>query len=320
MNEVPTPLTETVSAAKPQAGWWRALTPGEKRRVVCFVALFAALVLVFARDLTGLVKLALAKDIHSHTILIPFISGYLLWLRKESLPPPSKGSVVLAITFAGLGVLAWSAPSLLGWAPLSVAAYYCAAVLSFLLFSTALAAGCLGTALIRASTFPIVFLVFMAPMPEGMIDSLENASKLATAEVTDWFFNLAGFTYRRVGNIFQLSSVTLEVAQECSGIRSSFVLLITGILAANMLLLSGWRRWILILLVIPLGVFRNAFRITVLAGLCERYGGHWIHSELHHRGGPIFFAISLIPLFVVIVLLRRSERKPAPKTLIVTPQ
>jgi hypothetical protein len=70
-------------------------------------------------------------------------------------------------------------------------------------------------------------------MPDAMVDALETASKSASAEVANLLFHLSDTPFLRAGAIFQLPNITFEVAQECSGIRSSWVLLMTSILAAK---------------------------------------------------------------------------------------
>ena len=91
------------------------------------------------------------------------------------------------------------------------------------------------------------------------------------------------------------------MARECSGIRSTVVLFITSLLASHLFLKSPWRRFVLVAFVIPLAIVRNGFRILVIGLLCVHIGPHMIDSFIHHRGGPIFFVLSLIPLFVVPV-------------------
>src|SRR5207244_4861510 len=97
------------------------------------------------------------------------------------------------------------------------------------------------------------------------------------------------------------------IAPECSGIRSSWMLFITSLLAAHLFLKKPWRRSVLVAAVIPLGILRNGFRILVIGLLCVHVGPEMIHSALHRRGGPLFFALSLVPLFLLLWWLRRSE-------------
>ncbi len=105
----------------------------------------------------------------------------------------------------------------------------------------------------------------------------------------------------------RLPGIPLMVAPECSGIHSTMVLLMTSLMAGHMFLKSPWRRAILALVVGPLAIVRNGFRIFVLGELCVHIGPHMIDSPIHHHGGPIFFILSLIPFFLLLVFLRKTE-------------
>ena len=61
--------------------------------------------------------------------------------------------------------------------------------------------------------------------------------------------------------------------------------------------------------VIPLGILRNGFRVFVIGQLCVHIGPYMINSRIHHQGGPLFFALSLVPLFLLLLWLRRRERR-----------
>jgi exosortase len=144
-------------------------------------------------------------------------------------------------------------------------------------------------------------------MPDAMADALETSSKYASAEVANLLFHLSGTPFLRVGLIFQLPNITIEVAQACSGIRSTWVLLMTSILAANLFLKTPWRRFALVAFVIPLAILRNGFRILVIGLLCVHMGPQMIHSLIHRRGGPLFFMLSLIPFLLAVWLLRKGD-------------
>jgi exosortase len=149
----------------------------------------------------------------------------------------------------------------------------------------------------------------MVPMPDGMAEAIETALISASAEVANLLFHISGTPFLRAGLIFQLPNITIEVAQECSGIRSSWVLFMTSILAANLFLKTRWRRFALVAFVIPLGILRNGFRILVIGLLCVNIGPQMIHSLIHRRGGPVFFVLSLIPFFLVLWWLRRGDAR-----------
>jgi exosortase/archaeosortase family protein len=118
----------------------------------------------------------------------------------------------------------------------------------------------------------------------------------------------------RQGLEFLLPGITIRVAQECSGYNSSCALFLVSLVAGHMFLKSPWKRTWLALAVLPLAILRNGFRITTIALLCVHVGPHMIDSPIHHRGGPIFFALSLIPFFAFLWLLRRLER-PSPRPI-----
>ena len=113
----------------------------------------------------------------------------------------------------------------------------------------------------------------------------------------------------RQGTVFELPGIVLQVAQECSGIRSSWVLFITSLLASHLFLRTRWRKIVLVAFVIPLGILRNGFRILVIGLLCVHVGPYMIDSPIHHQGGPLFFALSLVPLFLLLWWLRRQEQR-----------
>jgi exosortase C (VPDSG-CTERM-specific) len=225
-------------------------------------------------------------------------------LPKNQLADFPLGILSLA---CGLGLFVWT----FWWlAAGRAAADNSSFVLLTISFLCCLAAGVFlffGRDWMRAAAFPLAYLVFMIPMPDAMADALETASQYASAEVANILFQLSGTPILRAGRVFQLPNITIEVAQECSGIRSSWVLLLTSILAANLFLKTSWRRTVLVAFIIPLGILRNGFRILVIGLLCVNVGPQMIHSPIHTRGGPLFFALSLIPLFLLLWWLRKGE-------------
>jgi exosortase C (VPDSG-CTERM-specific) len=285
------------------SSYWR------KRRfwaAACFVFL---LLVAFCRPLLALANYAAHSELHSYILLVPIVSAYLLYLRRDQLPKRNVADVPVGtvLLVGGLGVfLLTECLDLAGPAPSDNRAF----VLLTLSFLCCLAAGgffFLGRSWMRAAAFPFAFLIFMVPMPDAMADALETASKYASAEAANLFFHISGMPFLRSGLIFQLPNITIEVAQECSGIRSSWVLFITSILAAKLFLKTPWRRFALVVFVIPLAILRNGFRILVIGLLCVHMGPQMIHSLIHRRGGPLFFTLSLIPLLLVLWLLRKGD-------------
>jgi len=287
---------------------WKELSRTQRRRITGLAAYLGVLTLLFARPLAGLVSLANQNSLHSHVLLVPFITVYLIVVQRNKLPSMYRTAIAGGALMACGGLAAVVAANV--WAAtLSVndgVALMTAAFVSFI------AAGgflFLGSRWMSAAAFPFGFLAFVVPLPDFAAHWLENVSVLASAEVASWFLNVSGTLMIREGTIFELPGITLRVTEECSGIRSSWVLFITSILASHVILEDRWRRLLLVAFVFPLAIVRNAFRIFVIAQLCIRIGPYMIDSIIHRRGGPFFFALSLIPLFLLLVWLRRGEQR-----------
>ena len=259
----------------------------------------------FALPLREFITYARHSDVHSYVLLIPFVTTYLIYIRWKHLARELSSSWGFALLSAAAGTGALLAS--LHFTKLGQNDYMTLIAFSFVCFVMAGTFLFLGSKWARSAMFPLFFFAFMIPLPEAAVDSLENASKEASAEVAKWLFLISGTPFLREGTLFQLPGITITVAKECSGIRSSLVLVITSLLAANMFLRTTWRRALLVCAVIPLGLLRNGLRILFISLLCVHIGPEMINSVFHRRGGPFFFAASLIPLFLLLWWLRRGE-------------
>jgi exosortase C (VPDSG-CTERM-specific) len=154
-----------------------------------------------------------------------------------------------------------------------------------------------------------VFLVFLVPFPVVVTQGIEMFFQHTSSTAAHVMFLLSGTPVYRDGTYFQLPGLAIRVAEECSGIRSSLVLFITSLLAGYMFLRSPWRRAVLAFAVIPLAIVRNGFRVFTVSMLTMHVDPNAIHGPIHHQGGPLFFALSLVPFFLLLLWLRKSERK-----------
>jgi exosortase C (VPDSG-CTERM-specific) len=281
-----------------------------------------ALVLVigFGKPLFDLTRYAVHSSLYSHIVLIPFISLYLLRLQRRNLAldsQPARGLAAFPL-LAGLATLAayWLAVRS-GWKP-KTEDYLALMTVSFLSFLAGGACLFLGSKTLRVVAFPAAFLVFMVPFPTVVRDGIENFFQRGSAEAAHALFTLSGMPVFRQGMSFQLPGFSLQVAAECSGIHSSLVLFITSLLAGYLLLNSPWKQAVLTLAVVPLAFMRNGIRIVTIGQLCVRVSPDMINSYIHRHGGPIFFVLSLIPFFLLLVFLRRlgsSRTKPGANVL-----
>jgi len=294
-----------------QAAENRFRSPRERiaknKRFVGWCVYLVILCGAFALPLKNFAHFAAHSDVHSYVLLIPFVVAYLIYIRWNDLSDEltSAWGPTAMLMAAGIGAL-WASQQ---FTALGENDYMTLIALSFFCFVIAGSFLFLGMKWARSAMFPLFFLAFVIPLPEIVVDTLEEASKQASAEAASWLFLITGTPFLRTETMFQLPGITIMVAKECSGIRSSLVLIITSLLAANMFLRTTWRRSLLVAAVIPLGLLRNATRILVISLLCVYIGPHMIESVIHRRGGPFFFALSLLPLFAMLWWFRRQELK-----------
>lgn len=267
----------------------------------------ASLVVVIAGPVAGLVHYALADGLHSHILLVPLVSVGLLITRRRELPCQGSPAFGLAAIPAVLALIAGgvAAAGLLSFEDrisLSAFSVVCLVIsVGYLWF---------GSEWMRAAAFPAGFLFFAVPLPAAAADILQALLVGASAAAVQWIFALSGMPFVREGLVFHLPGIALEVGPECSGLRSTWILLITSVLSAGLFLTTPWKRALMVGVILPLGVLRNAIRIWVIALLCTGSGPQMIDHWLHRKGGPLFFAASLIPFAVTLIALRLSENTP----------
>jgi exosortase C (VPDSG-CTERM-specific) len=248
------------------------------------------------------------SELHSYIPLVPFVAGYLLYLQRRSSSVPHRISIVGAVIVGSIGFTALIA-GIAFRESLSVNDFLALMALAYVSLVAAGGFLFLGSKWVASAAFPVAFMTFIIPLPDGAVNWLETASVLASADVAALFFRMTGTPLLRDGTVFALPGIVITVAQECSGIHSSWVLFITSLVASHLFLKSPWRRIILVAFVIPLGIVRNAFRILVIGLLCVHIGPHMIDSMIHHQGGPVFFVLSLVPLTLFMAWLRRPEQR-----------
>ncbi len=288
-------------------------TPAPARRIppALWVSL-GVLTLGFGSILYSVIRLSFRSELHSHLLLIPMVSWY-VWrfideenrtLRVGALPSGSRLGALVALIF---GLASLGTYFILRGRSLPVTEWLWAGVLGYLFFVLAAALWSLGWSRLKDHKFALLFLLFAVPLPLSATDALSVLLQRGSAEVADWSLRLSGLPVLRDELTFRLPTMAIRVAEECSGVRSTLVLFITSLLAGKMFLRASWKRAALALATIPLGLLRNALRITVLAWLSVNVDRNVIDGPLHHHGGPLFFALSLVPLFALLWWFRRLE-------------
>ena len=161
-----------------------------------------------------------------------------------------------------------------------------------------------GRAMLREVRFAVLVLLLAIPIPAVLFNQITFPLQLLASRMASSLLPLFGVPVLRDGNIIQLPSMQLEVAEACSGIRSLMSLFAVAIFYGYFLERGTWRRVILALASIPIAVFANAARI-VGTGLCVQY---WNPDKavgfFHEFSGWLMFLISLSSLYIVHSLMR----------------
>jgi exosortase len=155
--------------------------------------------------------------------------------------------------------------------------------------------------------FPLSFLIFIIPLPEALLFRSITALQHVSADVVSLLFRLCPFPFTRDGLYFTLPGLYIEVARECSSIRSSLALCIACVLANHLLLHRWWSKAAVLLLVFPLAVFKNGVRIVTLSLLTLYVDKGFMASDLHSSGGIVFLGLALAILLPIFLGLRKLE-------------
>jgi exosortase len=154
-----------------------------------------------------------------------------------------------------------------------------------------------------------MFLLLLVPPPEFVIDGFVEWLRSGSAAVTNVLFALSGTPVLRHGYVFVLPGVAIDIAPECSGIRSALAMLIICLLAGYLYLRTGWARTVLLVATLPMLVVKNGIRIVTLTLLAVHVDPSFLTGRLHHQGGFVFFMIGLLILWPLLLGLQKAEAR-----------
>jgi len=260
---------------------------------------------LFAKPLIALVRLSLTNDNASHLILIPFLTAGLLFIERRTIFnnlsfDPGAGiflflSVIIAIS------VRWAGDQLIPDLRLT------SNVVAVILLWIAGFAFSFGKAAIKSAHFSLLFLFLTVPLPNSLLERVISLLQSGSAEIADVLFNLTGVPVLREGLVFHLPGVNIEVARECSGIRSTMALFILALPVVHYGLHSLWKKLFFLTCAFFMMVLKNGIRIVTLSLLAVYVDPNFLFGTLHRDGGIVFFLLGLLLLLPVLLLLQRGE-------------
>jgi exosortase len=277
------------------------------KRWLLFGVWVAVSSLLFARPLLALVHLSLTNDDASHLIVIPFLTAGLVFMERRTIfkhPSFSAGGgiflflsviIVLSVRLAGDKVT----PDL----------RLAGNVLAVLLLWIAGFAFSFGKAAVKSAYFSFLFLFLTVPLPNFLLERIISLLQAGSAEITEVLFNLTGVPVLREGLVFHLARVNIEVARECSGIRSTIALFILALPVVHYGLHSLWTKLFFLACAFFMMILKNGIRIVTLTLLAMYVDPSFLFGKLHRDGGIVFFLLGLLLLLPILLLLQRGESR-----------
>jgi len=256
---------------------------------------FGLLTLVYAPVLVDLVSDWWNDSNYSHGFLVPLVSGYLLWKKRDKLAAAVGESSKLGLPLLALALALFVVGS--------AGAEYFTVRVSFIMALTGLVLFHFGASFLRQVWFELGFLLFMIPLPYVIYYSLTFPMQLFATKISIKALAMIGVPAVQQGNIIHLSGVSLEVAEACSGIRSLLSLLALGALFAYFTQKGPLKRGALFLATIPIAIFTNSARVFITAVLAFTIDADVTEEPLHGLMGLSVFVMAFLLLLLFNALL-----------------
>lgn len=242
----------------------------------------------------------------SHGMILPIIAlGWAVHLlQKQSRPPrPSP----YGLWFLGLGLS-------LNVVGIIIANTWLSHV-SLLFTLAGVTTSMLGMAALRTVLAPMGLLLFAIPLPATVYPLLTAQMQLLSSNLGVFGIRLFGLPVFQEGNVIDLGTAQLQVAEACSGLRYLFPLMTLGYLAAFCTVKPLWKRLILFLTTLPITILMNGLRIVIIGVTVDRWGQGMAEGTLHEAEGFIVFVGCALYLAGAAYMLARC----APRETITLP-
>jgi exosortase len=285
------------------------LPPSRQFALLCAVSL-----LIGWQPLLRTLALALRADEYTHLLLIVPISAALIFAEGTAVKPAIEpafgfGSALLVIAILIGGYARWMVGS-------QSAAQLSVSMLAIVIWWIGSFVSSFGARIARLSLFPLCFLFWLVPIPTPTLNKIVAFWQQESANSASMLFSALGIPVAQDGIVVSIPGLTLEVAQECSSLRSSLMLIVTSMVLAHLFLRSFWRKTVVVLTAIPLSIAKNGLRIFTISMLGTRVDPGFLHGNLHRHGGILFFLLALFAVLLLLWLLNRSENQVSKVTVI----
>lgn len=306
MTTFQSPIDGPPVTALVRVPWWRSLTASPPRDALVVAALLALSFGVAYLPVIRILRQQWAtNDTYSFGVLVPFISGYLIWLRRGRL----RALAVRPSLWGGGTIVAAAACTLLLGRLTAIVAFQ---ELSLILMLVGLVALVLGFRFVRELWFPLAYLLLMLPVWEVVTDALHRPSQLLSARLADTLMQMAGIPVHRQHEFLQLPNITLEVASICSGVNFLIAVLAIGLPQAYHYLRGWLPKAAVMLFAVSVALVSNGVRVAIIGFLSYYKLSATVHGPGHILQGLFVSSFGIIAVLAGVSLLaRRYPRIPS---------
>ncbi|HUA88720.1 MAG TPA: VPLPA-CTERM-specific exosortase XrtD [Steroidobacteraceae bacterium] len=239
------------------------------------------------------------REEYSHGFMIPLVSAFLVWQRRERLRQTEFRGSWWGVVVVACGLALY----FLG----TVAAITTVDTYALVIVLMGAALALLGWDAFRIVLVPLALLLLMNPIPNFFYNNLSSQLQLISSQLGVAFIRACGVSVFLEGNVIDLGTYRLQVAEACSGLRYLFPLMTLGVIVGYLFRGRAWMRWTLFLSTIPITVVMNSVRIGIIGVLVDRFGIEQAEGFLHQFEGWVIFVACLLVLWIESWLLMRLD-------------
>jgi exosortase B len=269
-------------------------------RLLPWLPIIGGLVVLYVPSLTDLFRGIWSTDQQAHGPIVLVIACWLIYRKwsemlrvSEGQPTADVGGWVIFIFGLVLYIIGRSQDILIF--EIGSAIWLLAA---FILLMR-------GSAALKTQWFPLFFMLFMIPLPGGIVDALTMPMRMAVSYVAENILFWAGYPIARTGVILQIGQYKLLVADACAGLHTLFTLEALGLLYLNIIRHDAlFRNVTLAILIVPISFTANVIRVMVLTLITYHFGDEAGQGFLHGFAGMVLFLSALLLIIGVDSLLQ----------------
>ena len=265
-------------------------------KVIYFVSTFSlcSLILICYADVFQwmLSRYISPESYYSHGFLVPIVSLFLIWQSRDRLQNVESKNFKLGLIIVCLSLLL----HILG----TILYVYSVSGFSLFLLIIGLILFLFGSQVTRILAFPLIFLIFMFPVPMAFISIISFPLKMLAAKGGVWIVSLLGVPVLQEGFNISIPAGHLIVGNPCSGLRSLLTFLALGAIFAYLSPLTIMRKWILFFFSIPIALLSNIVRIPILILVSNSWGLEAAAPDtfVHTGSGLLVFVLGFFLLLI----------------------